>query len=139
LLSLLAACNTLSSDGCGAEELSCAAPTCAQTIASVDSTKLIGRADVYLAGKAHGSVRTLQGTGAKATTVTTVLNHQGQVVGYVQADGTAMRNTANGAVRVGQGPDLRELVALIFEVRDGSKAELKAVHGQLVPGFPGHL
>lgn len=135
LFALAAACSN--ADCCNSTD-ECSMAACSGAVAAPVATTLIGRADVFLAGRNAGSVRCLQGAGEAATTVTTVVDQRGTVVGFVQADGTALRNTAAGSVRVGQGNDLRELVALVFDVRDGSKAELKAVHGHLVPGFPGH-
>ncbi len=136
LFALAAGCSN--ADCCNAAADDCSMAACTEAASAPVATTLIGRADVFLAGRNAGSVRCLQGAGESATTVTTVVDQRGNVVGFVHADGTAMRNSASGAQRVGQGNDLRELVALVFDVRDGSKAEFKAVHGHLVPGFPGH-
>lgn len=100
------------------------------------SMTLLGRADVMVDGRRIGSVRTLQGAHEGGTTVTSVLDVRGDIVGFVTADGTAYRAAASTRKRIGQGNDLRELAGLILGATQ--RATLSAVHGKLVPGFPGH-
>ncbi|MSR73915.1 MAG: hypothetical protein EXS14_00360 [Planctomycetes bacterium] len=133
---VLCSCNCAST-ACTSCETSCSSAQVAAPAAL--PTKLLGRADVDVGGKCIGSVRTLQGEGADSTTVTSVLDVHGDMMGFVTADGTAFRGSGKAIQRVGQSNDLRALAALILSVPSGQRTTLTGVHGKLIPGFPGHL